>query len=198
MATSTVNHAHLRLLSSCHRQSHSSAVHGRGETSQHVHIHPYPATWAASKPCHSVPPWGTTLQDSLLLCPSRVYSPFIQLCLKAETPPPPSCSYPREQGYSLHPSPAALCKHPTQPCPPCTLRTLRQGAASRHLPTALPAGHRPDRSHCPSAAGGSTWQKGHRQSQEPTDGSKQFSKTKRLLIARVTVRKLGWVLCVVF
>lgn len=145
MATSTVNHAHLRLLSSCHRQSHSSAVHGRGETSQHIHIHPYPATWAASKPCHSVPPQGTTLQDSLLLCPSRVYSPFIQLCLKAETPPPPGRSYPREQGYSLHPSasippsPArpAHCVHCAKGQPPDTSPLLCLLGTGRTAHTAL-------------------------------------------------------------
>lgn len=195
MATSTVNRAHLHLLSSCHRQSHSSAVHGRGDNSQHFHSHPYPATWAVPKPCPSFPLQDTVLQASSLLCPSRLHS--IQLCLKAETPPPPGHSYPREQGYSLHPSPTTLCKHPTQPSLH-TAYTAPRGSASRHLPTASPAGHRPDRSHCPSSAASSTWQKGHRQSQEPTDGSKQFSKMKHLLKAWVTVRKLGWVLCLHF
>lgn len=107
MATSTMNHAHLRLLPSCCRQPHSSAVHGQVEKSQHFHIDPYSATWAAPRPCHSFPLQGTTLQDSSLLCPSCVCSPFIHLCLKAQTPPPPEHSYPREQGYSLHPSPSA-------------------------------------------------------------------------------------------
>lgn len=196
MATSTVNGAHLHLLSSCHRQSYSSAVHGWGDKSQHFHIHPYPATWAVPKPCHSFPLQGTMLQDSSLLCPSHVYTPFIQLCLKAQTPPPPGHSYPREQGTACIPRLPPSASIP--PSPACTLRTLHQGAASRHLPAASPTGHRPDHSRCPSAAASSTWQKGHRQSQESMDGSKQFSKTKRLLKAWVMVRKLGWVLCFAF
>lgn len=122
MATSTVNGAHLHLLSSCHRQSYSSAVHGWGDKSQHFHIHPYPATWAVPKPCHSFPLQGTMLQDSSLLCPSHVYTPFIQLCLKAQTPPPPGHSYPREQGTACIPRHPLQASHPAQPahCVHCT------------------------------------------------------------------------------